>query len=206
MQRPPVDHRDPVAKLIFELSKLPGIGQKTAARLSYFILKQEETYAQALSDAVLNAKKKTHLCHLCLTFTHAQTCSICLDTERDTSLLCIVERPSDVYSLEQSHTFNGVYHVLHGTLSPLDGIGPEELKIRELLTRLQSTENNIREIILATNSSVEGEATSLYLIQLLKPLGMRLTKLAHGLPVGGLLEYTDRQTLSKALENRMEIN
>jgi len=206
---PSRDHlkrQDPVTKLIFELSKLPGIGEKTAARLSYFILKQDESYAHSLAEAVINAKQKTSLCHRCFTFTNLEVCRICLSQERDPRLICIVERPTDVHSIEQSGTYRGLYHVLHGALSPLDGIGPEDLKIRELLARLHESTTPIQEVILAANPSVEGEATSLYLSRLIKPFGIRTTKLAHGLPVGGLLEYTDRQTICKALENRVEIN
>jgi recombination protein RecR len=206
MHHPSPDRNDPVTKLIFELSKLPGIGEKTAARLSYFILKQDETYARSLSDAVLNAKQKTSLCSRCSTFTSLKICKICTNPERDHGLICIVERPSDVHALEQSGNYRGTYHVLHGALSPLDGVGPEDLKIRELLSRLQESDSQVRELILATNPSVEGEATSLYLSRLFKPFAIRITKLAHGLPVGGLLEYTDKQTISKALENRVEIN
>ncbi len=197
---------DPVAKLIFELSKLPGIGEKTATRLTYFILKQDSQYAQSLAQALLNAKQKTLLCSHCLTFTDIVPCRICANIQRDPNLICIVERPTDVLSIEQSQAFKGVYHVLHGALSPLDGIGPEDIKIQELLTRIASPSSCTRELILATNPSVEGEATALYISKLIKPLGIRITKLAHGLPVGGLLEYTDKQTIGKALENRMEIS
>jgi recombination protein RecR len=199
-------HHDPVSKLIFELSKLPGIGEKTAARLSHFILRQNEEYAQALAGAILHAKQKTRLCQGCLIFTDINPCRTCSDTSRNHQLLCIVERPTDVFSIENSRTFRGLYHVLHGALSPLDGVGPEELKIKELIGRLGSGTPGIQEIILATNPSIEGEATALYLGRLIKPLGIKVTKLAHGLPVGGLLEYTDKQTIGKALENRMEIN
>ena len=196
---------DSVSKLIFELSKLPGIGEKSATRLSYFILRQSETYAQSLAEAILNAKQKTGLCSQCFTFSDVSPCRVCSHLNRDPSVICIVEKPADLLSIEQTHSYNGLYHVLHGALSPLDGIGPEELKIRELLTRLGSPSHSIQEVILATNPSVEGEATALYLGRLIKPLGLRLTKLAHGIPVGGLLEYTDKQTVGKALENRMEI-
>jgi recombination protein RecR len=204
-------NQDPVSKLIYELSKLPGIGEKSATRLAYHILKQDEAYARALADALLAAKQKIRLCSTCYTFTDQDPCRICAKAERDHGLICVVERPSDVFSIEQSGGFKGVYHVLHGALSPLDGIGPEELKIRELLGRLHPGEEGradptqVRELILATNPSVEGEATALYLARLIKPLGIRLTKLASGLPVGGLIEYTDRQTLGKAIENRMEM-
>jgi recombination protein RecR len=196
---------DSVSKLIFELSKLPGIGGKTATRLTHFILKQDIGYARSLAESILNAKHKTTLCSQCFTFTDIDPCKICSNSDRDHAMVCVVERPTDVFSIEQAGIYKGTYHVLHGALSPLDGIGPEELKIRELLLRLGQTSPEIREIILATNPSVEGEATALYLARLIKPFGMHLTKLAHGLPVGGLLEYTDRQTIGKAMENRMEM-
>ncbi len=195
---------DPVSRLIFELSKLPGIGEKTATRLAYHILKQDEAYSRALAEALLNAKQKIILCNQCFTFTDTSPCRICANTERDQSLVCVVERPSDVFAIEQSGSFRGVYHVLHGVLSPLDGIGPDELKMRELITRLGAS--SIREVIVATNPSVEGEATALYLSRLMKPFQVKTTKLAHGIPVGGMLEYTDRQTIGKALENRMELH
>ena len=203
-------NQDPVSKLIFELSKLPGIGEKTATRLSYFILKQDESYSRSLADALMNAKQKIVLCSQCFTFTDAKYCHLCANVERDHGVICVVERPSDVFSIEQSGAFRGVYHVLHGILSPLDGIGPDELKLRELISRLENPEKPdskiVTEIILATNPSVEGEATALYISRLIRPLGIRVTKLAHGIPVGGMLEYTDRQTIGKALENRMELS
>jgi recombination protein RecR len=196
-----VSKHDPVSKLIFELSKLPGIGEKTASRLAYHILKQDESYSRNLADALMNAKQKIILCNLCFTFTDTDTCRICSDPTRDHSFICAVERPSDVFSIEQSGAFRGVYHVLHGVLSPLDGIGPDELKIRELIARVSA--GSVRELIVATNPSVEGEATALYLSRLARPFAVKMTKLAHGIPVGGMLEYTDRQTIGKALENRM---
>jgi recombination protein RecR len=200
--------RDSVSKLVFELSKLPGIGEKTATRLAYHILKQDEGYSRSLAEALLAAKQKTILCNQCFTFTDQDPCKICSNSSRDVSMICVVERPSDVFSIEQVGNFRGTYHVLHGALSPLDGIGPDELKIRELMQRL--SDSRIREVILATNPSVEGEATSLYLARLIRPAGaasgIRVTKLAHGIPVGGMLEYTDRQTIGKALENRMEMS
>lgn len=197
------ERTDPVAKLVFELSKLPGIGEKTALRLAYWILKQDLSYAQNLSEAIMAAKQKIGLCQTCFTFTDTDPCRICAAHDREVSMICVVERPSDVLSMEQASAHRGLYHVLHGALSPLDGIGPEELKVRELLSRLKSS--TVREIILATNPSVEGEATALYLSRLIKPLGIKVTQLAHGIPMGGLLEYTDRQTISKAMLNRMEI-
>jgi recombination protein RecR len=201
---------DPVSRLIFELSKLPGIGEKTATRLAYYILRQDESYSRALSEALMNAKQKIVLCQECFTFTDVSPCRICSNLNRDHSMICVVERPSDVFSIEQAGGFRGLYHVLHGALSPLDGIGPEELKLRELIQRLSRADSPVRELILATNPSVEGEATSLYIARLVKPIGaaaagIKVTKLAHGIPVGGMLEYTDRQTIGKAMENRMEI-
>jgi recombination protein RecR len=204
--------RDPVSRLIFELSKLPGIGEKTATRLAYYILKQDASYSAALSDALLNAKQKISLCQSCFTFTDINPCRVCANPNRDQGVICVVERPSDVFSVEQAGSFRGVYHVLNGALSPLEGVGPDDLKIRELMTRLAQPEPAIREIILATNPSVEGEATALYISKLAKPAGaglgaspLRITKLAHGIPVGGTLEFTDRQTIGKALENRIDM-
>lgn len=196
--------QDPVSKLIFELSKLPGIGEKTATRLAYFILKQDLDYSRALSEAIITAKQKIGLCSTCFTFSDSDPCRICTHPQRDSGVICVVERPTDVMSLEQAGVHRGLYHVLHGALSPLDGIGPEELKIRELIQRIAASPP--REVILATNPSVEGEATTLYLSRLIKPFGIRVTQLAHGIPVGGLLEYTDRQTIGKAMENRVEIS
>ncbi|OFZ18794.1 MAG: recombination protein RecR [Bdellovibrionales bacterium GWB1_55_8] len=205
------NQRDAVSKLVFELSKLPGIGEKTATRLAYYILKQDRSYSEALSEAILKAKLTIGLCSRCFTFTELSVCRICSDESRTRHTICVVERPSDVFSIEQSGAFKGIYHVLHGVLSPLDGIGPEELKIRELLARLRESDSGtethdpIQEIILGTNPSVEGEATALYLTRLIKPRGIRVTQLAYGIPVGGMLEYSDRQTIGKALENRMEL-
>jgi recombination protein RecR len=196
---------DPVSKLIFELSKLPGIGEKTATRLAYYVLKQDAAYEASLAEALVAAKQKIGLCSMCFTFTDTDPCRICADDARDRAMICVVERPSDLNSIELSGTYKGVYHVLHGALSPLDGIGPDELKIRELLDRLRAPVAPVREVILAMNPSVEGDATALYLTRLVRPLGLRVTQLAHGIPMGGQLEYTDRQTIGKAIENRMEM-
>lgn len=196
---------DVVSRLIYELSKLPGIGEKTATRLTYFILKQDENYSRSLADALIQAKQKTKLCDVCMTFTDTDVCNICLNSERDQKIVCIVERPSDLRSIEMSGKFRGQYHVLHGALSPLDGIGPEELKIKEFLARLKNEATPIQEVIVAMNPSVEGDATALYLARLIKPLGIKLTQLAHGIPMGGQIEYADRQTVGKAVENRMEL-
>lgn len=194
---------DPVSRLVFELSKLPGIGEKTATRLAYFVLKQDISFARGLSEALMAAKQKIGLCSECATFTDQEVCRICANTQRAQETICVVERPSDVFTLEQAGAHSGLYHVLHGVLSPLDGIGPGELKIRELLVRLQK--HPVKEVILAMNPTVEGEATALYISRLIKPSGIRVTQLAHGIPVGGQLEYTDRQTLGRALQNRVEV-
>ena len=196
--------QDAVSKLVYELAKLPGIGERTATRLAYHILKQDPSYPQALADALVQAKKRTHFCQRCMNFTDEDLCHICSDPKRNSQLICIVERPTDVASIDRSSGFNGSYHVLHGVLSPLDGVGPEDLKITELLNRVEKEE--ISEVILALNPSIEGDATAVYLSRLIRPLGVRTTKLAHGIPVGGQLEYTDRQTIHRALENRMEMS
>lgn len=217
-QHPNDDKSTPVQKLVFELSKLPGIGERTATRLAYFILKQDATYARALADALVAAKQKTQFCSACLTFSDVDPCRICSSPQRSARLICVVERPADAVSIENALAFRGHYHVLHGALSPLDGIGPDDLKIRELLYRVArlrpapgETANSDQtiEIILGTNPSVEGEATALYISRLLHqdfpPHEVRVTKLAHGIPVGGRLEFTDRLTIGKAIENRVEM-
>jgi recombination protein RecR len=194
---------DSFSKLIYVLSKLPGIGEKSATRLAYYILMQDEHFATELSTAIIDAKQKIGQCRLCLNFSDEPVCRVCSDSSRDHDLICVVERPADVTAFEQSGSFNGVYHVLHGVLSPLDGIGPEKLRIRELFARAHKS---IREIILAMNPSVEGDATALYLSRILKPMGIKVTRLAHGLPVGAMIEYTDRQTLGRALQYRTEVS
>ncbi len=198
---------NPLLRLVHELSKLPGLGEKTATRLSYFILRQDLSYAQALSQAILRAKEQTRLCERCFSYTESHQCGICRSPQRDSGLICVLEHPSDVDSIERTRQFLGLYHILHGTLSPLKGVGPEHLKITALMQRLTDPHQPpVREIIFATNPSVEGEATALYLTKLIQPLKIALSKLAHGIPVGGVLEYTDGQTLSRAFSNRMEIH
>lgn len=192
---------DPVSKLILELSKLPGIGEKTAMRLAYHVLRTDEADVKSLADSLLDAKRKIRLCSECFTFTEEPVCTMCSDSRRKSEILCVVEKPSDVMAIENSQRFHGRYHVLHGVLSPLDGVGPEQLRIRELLGRLQR--GNVSEIILAINPTVEGEATGVYLTRLLRPLGVTVTKIAHGIPIGGVLEYIDRQTIGRAIENRV---
>jgi recombination protein RecR len=200
---------NPLSKLIFELSKLPGIGEKTATRLAYFILNQDPNYSESLAQALRDAKSKLKLCAQCFNFaearleSHETLCDICSDLKRDPTQICVVERPSDVTPIERTGTYRGLYHVLHGLLSPLDGIGPEDIKMKELLHRLKDID--AKEIIFALNPSVEGEATTLYLSRLLKPIGIKLSQVAYGIPFGGTIEFTDRQTLGKALENRTEM-
>lgn len=190
----------PLARLHEQLRKLPGIGSKTALRLAYHVLDMPEEDVRQLADALIDAKTHIHTCSCCFNLSDSTLCDICQDKERDRSVVCVVEEPQDLVAMERSHGYRGLYHVLHGVLSPLDGIGPEQLKIKELLLRLQQGE--IKEVIVATNSDVEGEATASYLAQLLKPLGVVVSRIAHGLPVGSDLEYADEITLSKALENR----
>jgi recombination protein RecR len=192
---------DSVSKLVLELAKLPGVGEKTATRLAYHILRQPAEYSQNLAHALLNAKEKTGLCPTCMAFSDQQPCRICADPSRDRGAICVVEKPSDILPLEQAGATRGLYHVLHGVLSPLDGIGPEELRVRELLARL----SGVREVVLATNPTVEGDATALYLQRLISPQGIRVTQLAHGIPFGGRLEFTDRATIQKAFTNRTEM-
>lgn len=196
--------QNPLAKLVNELSKLPGIGEKTATRLAFYILRAPGQYSQALSQAVLEIKNKIRLCSVCFNLTEADPCQLCQNEGRDKTLLCIVEEPQDLLAIEKSGMFRGRYHVLHGVLSPLEGIGPEQLKIKELLRRLQ--DSSIQEVILATNSSVEGEATALYLVKLLKPFALKLTRIAHGIPMGGDLEYLDVMTIGSAIENRVVVS
>ena len=195
---------NPLSKLIFELSKLPGIGEKSATRLAYYILNQDPGYAESLASALVEAKAKLRYCAECFNFSENEKCEICTDEKRDHLQICVVERPSDVTPIEKTGTYRGLYHVLHGLLSPLDGIGPEDLKMKPLFVRLR--EKEIREVIFALNPSVEGEATTLYLSRLLKPIGIRLSQVAYGIPFGGTIEFTDRQTLGKALENRTEMS
>lgn len=189
-----------MANLYEQLRRLPGVGSKTAMRLAYHIIDMPEGEVQQLAEALSSAKKSIHYCSQCYNLTDGEKCAICSDPSRDHFTICVVEQPQDIAAMERSHGYNGLYHVLHGVLSPLDGVGPDKLKIRELFQRLQR--ESISEIIIATNSDVEGEATATYLAQLLKPIGITVSRIAHGLPMGGDLEYADEVTLSKALENR----
>jgi len=189
--------------LVDELSRLPGIGEKTAQRLAFFILRSPAIRAERLAQAIIEVKEKILFCSQCSGITETDPCSLCTDPARDRSLICVVEDPSDVFLVERTGVFKGLYHVLMGALSPLDGIGPEQLKIDMLLERVDA--GGVREIICATNPNMEGEATVLYLAKLMKPRGIRLTRLAHGLPVGGHLEYADEVTLSRSLEGRHDL-
>jgi len=193
----------PLARLYEQLRRLPGVGSKTAMRLAYHVLDMSQEDVSLLAKALLEAKQTIHYCSRCFNLCDSELCEICQDEGRDQSVICVVEQPQDLMAMEKTQGFKGVYHVLHGVLSPLDGIGPEQLKIKELLYRLQG--GKVQEIIVATNSDVEGEATAAYLAQLIKPLGIKVSRLAHGLPIGGDLEYADEITLYKALENRRDM-
>jgi recombination protein RecR len=196
-------YAEPLARLIEELSKMPTVGPKTAQRLAFYILRMAPDDATRLSQAILDAKARIRYCSICFHITDVDPCSICSNPARTRSMICVVEDPRDVLAMERTREYRGQYHVLHGAISPLDGVGPDELKIAELLTRVQSGE--VVEVIVATNPRVEGEATAMYLAKLLKPLGIKVTRIAHGLPMGGDLEYADEVTLAKALEGRREM-
>jgi recombination protein RecR len=192
-----------VGRLIEALQRLPGIGPKTAQRLTFHLLKQPEGAVRELAEALVELKTHVSYCSCCFNVTDEDPCRICADSRRDPALLCVVEEPNDLLAMERTGEYRGRYHVLLGALSPLDGIGPDELKVRELLRRLEA--DQVREVILATNPNVEGDATAIYLAKLLRPLGMRVTRIARGLPVGGDLEYADEVTLARALEGRKEM-
>lgn len=196
-------YAQPIARLIDELTKLPGIGPKTAQRLAFHLLFQPREEVQALAESMLVAREKVKYCSVCQNLTDKDPCSICSASGRDRSVICVVEEPRDVVALERTRDYKGLYHVLQGAISPMEGIGPDDLKLRELLARLG--DGQVREVILATNPNIEGEATAMYMARILKPMGLRVTRLARGLPVGGDLEYADEVTLSKALEGRREI-
>jgi recombination protein RecR len=202
LSRQPAPISDAVSRLIQEFNKLPGIGPKSAQRIAYYILRASEPENQSLAEAILQVKQKTRLCSICLNVSETDICAICSSEPRDRTKICVVEQPQDILALEHTHKFNGLYHVLHGALSPSEGIGPDDLRISELMDRLKGGE--VTEIILATNTNLEGEQTSLYLHRLIAPLGIKVTRLARGLPFGTELEYADDVTLSRALEGRQE--
>jgi len=193
----------PLSRLIQELVKLPGIGEKTATRLAFHLLRTDRHDVELLAEALTKMREETRMCSVCLGLTADDPCALCSDPRRDASSICVVERPADLIALERSGQFSGRYHVLHGCLAPLDGVGPEELRVAELLRRLE--DGSVREVVIATNPTVEGEATALYLSRLIKPLGLRVTRIAHGLPMGADVEYADSATLGKALEGRREM-
>lgn len=195
-----IQHAQPISRLIQELAKLPGIGEKTASRLAMHILRTSKENVEALARAILEVKERIRFCSQCFNLTDLDPCRICQDLKRNREILCVVSSPEDLVALEKSGGFRGLYHVLHGVLSPLEGVGPKDLRLDELLSRLKGGE--IKEVILATNPSVEGEATAQYLSQIIKPLGVRVTRIARGVPMGGDLQYIDEVTLSKSLENR----
>ncbi|HCW50936.1 MAG TPA: recombination protein RecR [Clostridiales bacterium] len=194
---------EPLARLIQEFTRLPGIGPKTAQRLAFFVLRMEERDVMSLAGALTDAKRKIARCSVCFNLADTQPCRICRDPGRDQATLCVVEEANDLIAMEKTRNYSGLYHVLEGALSPLEGVGPEALRIPELLKRLKSS--SFKEVILATNPTVEGEATAMYLARLLKPLGLKVTRIARGIPVGGDLEYADEVTLSRALEGRREV-
>lgn len=193
---------EPLARVIEEFNKLPGIGPKSAQRLTYHLLRSSEEEAKALAEAILALKQKVRLCSVCFNITDRDPCLVCQDMERDHSKICVVERPSDIIPLERTGKYNGVYHVLHGSISPAQGIGAEELKMKELLSRCQ--DGSVAEIIMATNPNVEGETTAMYLRRAIQPLGIRVSRLARGLPFGAELEYADDVTIGQALDHRQE--
>ncbi|HBK0450113.1 TPA: recombination protein RecR [Listeria monocytogenes] len=194
---------EPITKLIDSFMKLPGIGPKSAARLAFYVLDMKEDDVLDFAKALVDAKRNLSFCSFCGHITDKDPCYICADTSRDRSVICVVQESKDVIAMEKMRDFHGLYHVLHGTISPMDGIGPEDINIPDLLKRLQ--DDTIEEVILATNPNVEGEATAMYISRLLKPSGIKVTRIAHGLPVGGDLEYADEVTLSKAMEGRREV-
>lgn len=197
------DFAEPLANLIQEFKRLPGIGQKSAQRLAFHVLRSDKAAAERLAEAVIGVKEKLGLCNICNNISDGEQCPYCRDPHRDRSMICVVEEPHNIVPIETTRTFDGLYHVLHGSISPLRGIGPEQLRIKNLLERLDGSQ--VKEIILATNPTVEGEATAAYLSRLLKPLGLRVTRIAMGIPVGSDIEFADEVSMSKSLENRREV-
>ncbi|NLB89846.1 MAG: recombination protein RecR [Clostridiales bacterium] len=194
---------EPMVRMVSQLARLPGIGQKTAQRLAYYIIALPEEDVQELASSLWQGKKAIHYCQICADYTTEDICEVCKDKSRNNGQICVVRDPRDVAAIERMRDYVGRYHVLHGTLSPMDGVGPDDIRIKELLTRID--EEKVKEVILATNPDIEGEATAMYIARLIKPLGVKATRIAHGVPVGGDLEYTDEITLAKALEGRREI-
>ena len=198
-----MEYSPSIEKLIESFEKLPSIGHKTAQRLAFYMLDLNMEEIKEFTDSIINAKNNLKFCSKCYNISDTDPCNICSNPKRDESIICVVEEVRDVLAMERTHEFNGVYHVLHGSISPMNGVGPDDIRIKELLTRLM--DGKVKEIILATNPRVEGEATSMYISKLVKPLGVKVTRIARGIPIGGDLEYTDEVTLSKALEGRREL-
>lgn len=196
-------HIAPLARLVEQFERLPGIGYKSAQRLAYYVLGLTDGEVKQLSDSILEAHDKIHTCKVCCNLTDQELCSICRNESRDHATICVVENPRDVVAMERTRDYSGAYHVLHGVISPLNGVGPDQLRIKELLDRVKA--GTVKEVIMATNPTVEGEATAMYVSRLLKPIGVKVTRLAYGIPVGGDLEYADEVTLSRALEGRSEL-
>ncbi|MDP4118684.1 MAG: recombination mediator RecR [Bacillota bacterium] len=192
----------PLARLIDEFARMPGVGKRSAARMAFYVLKMSNKEVQSLAGAILDAKKNIKYCSVCCNLTDTDPCAICTNDRRDKSTICVVENAKDVIALENTHEYKGLYHVLHGVISPMDGVNPEDIHIKELLPRVS---RGVNEVIVATNPTVEGEATAIYIAKLLQPLGVKVTRIAHGIPVGGDLEYADEVTLARAMEGRREI-
>ena len=193
----------PLEILVEQFAKLPGIGRKTATRLAFHVLNSSNEEAQAFAKAIVNAKEQVKLCKICQNITDTETCALCESPKRDNSVICVTESPKDVISIEKTNEYHGLYHVLHGAISPMDNIGPNDIKIPELLERLK--DDTVKEVIMATNPTIEGEATAMYIAKLIKPFGIKVTRIAHGIPVGGDLEYADEITLTRAMEGRREM-
>ncbi|MGL5329877.1 MAG: recombination mediator RecR [Peptostreptococcaceae bacterium] len=196
-------YTEPISRLIEEFSKLPGVGRKTAQRLAFHVINMNTNDVESLSKAIIDAKREIRYCSVCCNITDTDPCSMCSNKNRDSSVICVVEDPRDVAAMERTREFKGKYHILNGVISPMDGIGPDMIKIKELIVRLGS--EDVKELIMATNPTIEGEATAMYIARLVKPMGIKVTRIAHGLPVGGDLEYADEVTITKALEGRREI-
>jgi recombination protein RecR len=196
-------YAEPIARLLEELERLPGVGPKSAQRMAFFLLKGDDAAAHRLSDAIVEVKRQIHFCSRCFNFASDELCEYCADPRRDPAILCVVEEPRDVVAIERTGEFHGLYHVLQGAISPIDGIGPEQLRAHELIERL--ADGSVTEVVIATNPNIEGETTALYLSRLIKPLGIKVTRIASGLPVGGDLEFADEVTLGRALEARREM-
>lgn len=198
-----MEYAKPLAKLVGEFEKLPGIGPKSAQRLAFHVLRMSEENVQALATALIDVKQQIKLCPVCFNYTDQDICALCSDAKRDRTLLCVVAEPRDAVAIEKTNEYRGVYHVLGGVISPMDGVGPEMLRIRELVARI--SEQEIKEVVLATNPTIEGDTTSMYIAGLLKPLGVKVTRIAHGMPVGGDMDYADQATLIQAFQWRREI-